>query len=143
MARFARVTKMHKIYLHHKRLLIVLYCGGDAKKMLEYQVNGTVRKEKCNKDSPISHLIIFSIVSTPNQAFLKPVVIKMIEDKEASFWSFHYKNGLIDDKTKIDVVVYDGPSGKYLCTRLDETELNNLLELPIYHKNEQGIYSIC
>lgn len=102
-------------------------------KMDEYQVDGTVRKKECDKDAPISHLTLVE----PAEAWKSEKIIGMIEeeeeDKKAKFWSYHYKNGEIDDKAKIEVEVVDDPDGKYLRTRKDETEKNNLLELPIYY----------
>jgi len=104
--------------------------------MNEYQVGGTVRKEKCDKNAPISHLTLVK----PPQAWESEKIISMIEEKEedkkGKFWSYHYKNGEIDDKTKIEVEVVDDPDGKYLRTIKDETEKNNLLELPIYYYNK-------
>jgi len=106
--------------------------------MKKYQVDGTVRKKECDKDSPISHLTLVD----PSEAWDSNKIIKLIEEKDqnkkATFWSYHYKNGKIDDKTEIEVEVVDDPDGKYLRTRKDETEDNNLLELPIYHKKKEG-----
>ena len=107
--------------------------------MEKYQVDGTVRKKECDKDSPISHLTLVK----PAEAWKSEKIIKLIEDKEATFWSYHYKNGEIDEETEIIVEVVDGKDGKYLRTRKDETEDNNLLELPIYHKNEEGKFIPC
>ena len=68
----------------------------------------------------------------------------MIENKEAIFWPHHYKDSRIDDKTKIIVDVVNDLDGKYLRTRRDKIEKNNLLELPIYHKDEyEGRYVKC
>lgn len=99
--------------------------------MTGYEVDGTAREKECDKDSPISHLAIV----TPSVVWTSEKIIRMIENKEKkhNFWSYHYKNGKIDEKTKIEVEVVDDPDGKYLRTRKDETEDNNLLELPIWH----------
>jgi hypothetical protein len=107
--------------------------------MDEYQVDGTVRKEKCDKNLPITHLTLVKL----GKVWESEKIIGMIERKEAKFWSYHYKNGEIDDKTKIEVEVVSDPDGKYLRTRKDETEKNNLLELPIYYKKESGKYRSC
>lgn len=106
--------------------------------MVEYEVDGTGRKKECDKDSPIIHLAIVN----PPEVWTSKKIIGMIEDKdkEYNFWSYHYKNGKIDEKTKIEVEVVNDPEGKYLRTRKDETEDNNLLELPIWHliTNKEG-----
>ena len=100
--------------------------------MVEYEVDGTGREKECNKDSSITHLAIVK----PAKVWTSEKIIKMIEDEKEKhkFWSYHYKNGKIDEKTKIVVeVIDDKKKGKYLRTRKDETEDNNLLELPIWH----------
>lgn len=110
--------------------------------MEKYQVDGTVRKKECDKDSAISHLTLVD----PGEAWSSEKIIKMIEDKkkEITFWSYHYKDGKIDDNTEIEVEVVDDPDGIYLRTRKDKTEKNNLLELPIYHKKKEGKgYTLC
>lgn len=109
--------------------------------MESYQVNGTVRKVVCDKSAPITHLRLVA----PSEAWPSETIIKMIENGEAEFWSYHYKNGEIDERTEIKVeVVEDKVKGKYLRTRKDETEENNLLELPIYSKDiTSGEYKKC
>lgn len=108
--------------------------------MESYQVDGTVRKGACDKSEPITHLTL----EEPPKAWTSEKIIKMIENGEAEFWSYHYKNGEIDERTKIKVEVVEGPEGKYLRTRKDETESNNLLELPMYYKDEaSGKYKKC
>lgn len=99
--------------------------------MTDYEVDGTGREKECDKGSPISHLAIVE----PAKVWTSEKIIEMIEDKKEKhkFWSYHYKNGKIDEKTEIEVEVADDPDGKYLRTRKDETEDNNLLELPIWH----------
>ena len=104
--------------------------------MEEYQVDGTVRKEKCDKYAPISHLTLVK----PSVAWKSEKIIGMIERKEAKFWSYHYKNRKIDDKTKIEVEIVDDTDGKYLRTRKDESEKNNLLELPMFYIKKFGKY---
>lgn len=108
--------------------------------MESYQVNGTVRKEACDENAPITHLRLVA----PSEVWSSEKIIKMIENGEAEFWSYHYKNGEIDEQTKIKVEVVEAPEGKYLRTRKDETEENNLLELPIYSKDiTSGEYKKC
>lgn len=99
--------------------------------MESYQVDGTVRKEACDKSAPITHLTLVE----PPKAWSLEKIIKKIENGETEFWSYHYKNGDIDEQTKIKVEVVEAPEGKYLRTRRDELESNNLLELPMYYKD--------
>lgn len=106
--------------------------------MTEYEVDGTVREKECDKNSPISKL---TTAKPDEKVYPVSTVIKKIKNGD-TFWSYHYQNGKIDDKTKIKVEIVDDPDGKYLRTRKDKTEKNNLLELPIYHKNGEK-YNPC
>lgn len=100
--------------------------------MTNYEVDGTGREKECDEDSSITHLAIVQ----PSVIWTSEKIIEMIENKKEknSFWSYHYKNGIIDKTTKIKVEVVDAPDGKYLRTRKDETEDNNLLELPTWYQ---------
>lgn len=106
---------------------------------MEYEVDGTGREKECDKDSPISHLAIVK----PSEVWTSKKIIEMIEDEkeEHNFWSYVYKNGkkINDKKIKVEVID-DKVKGKYLRTQADETEDNNLLELPIWHliTNSEG-----
>ncbi len=99
--------------------------------MTEYRVHGTGRENDC-RGGNITHLT----VELPDgwKTWRSEKIIEMIEREDGDdFWSYHYLNGEIDHRTRILVEVVDDPDGKYLRTRRDETEDNNLLELPIYH----------
>lgn len=110
--------------------------------MTEYRVYGTGREKGCS-GGKITHLT----VETKNggKTWKSEKIIEMIERENGDeFWSYHYLNGEIDDRTKIIVDVVDDPDGKYLRTRRDETEDNNLLELPIYHFDKnKGMWVPC
>ncbi len=99
--------------------------------MTEYRVRGTGRENGCS-GGDITHLTVET--SDGWKTWKSSKIIEMIEKENGDeFWSFHYQNGEIDDRTRIIVEVVDDPDGKYLRTRRDETEKNNLLELPIFH----------
>lgn len=99
--------------------------------MTEFKVYGTGRENDCNGGN-ITHLTVET--SDGWKTWKLEKIIKMIEnDNGDEFWSFHYQNGEVNDRTRIIVEVVDDPDGKYLKTKRDETEDNNLLELPIFH----------
>ena len=109
--------------------------------MTKYEIDGTVRKEKCDKNAPISHL-----TTTPpdNNVYSVSKVIKMIEEEGHKFWSYVYENGTIIENTEIEVEpVHDKQKDDYVRTHRDGVEENNLLELPIYYKKESGKYGKC
>lgn len=52
--------------------------------------------------------------------------IEAIDDIQEQFYSYY----VIVDGQKVDIKVINGPSGKYLRTDPDKTEMNNLDYLP-------------
>ena len=97
----------------------------------DYKVYGTGRENDCS-GGDITHLTVET--ADGGKTWKKEKIIEMIEREDGDeFWSYHYDNREIDDRTRIIVEVVDDPDGKYLRTKRDETEENNLLELPIYH----------
>ena len=108
--------------------------------MVEYEVFGNGREEGCS-GGDITHLA----VKEKNAMWNKQKIIDMIENQEDKFWSYVYKNGGKDKDTKIEVeVIDDEEKGKYLRTKADPTEENNLLELPTYtYNNETKKWESC
>ncbi len=99
--------------------------------MVEYEVVGSGREKGCS-GGDITHLA----VKEKSEMWTKEIIIDSIENQGDKFWSYVYKNGGKDKDTKIEVeVIDDEAKGKYLRTKADPTEENNLLELPMYNHN--------
>ncbi len=109
-------------------------------KIAEYEVDGTLREKECDKNAPISHL---TTIPPDNKVYRVSRVIEKIEKQKDKFWSYVYENGKIIEKTKIAVEpIHDKQKGDYVRTHRDGVEENNLLELPIYYK-ENKYYKKC
>jgi hypothetical protein len=118
--------------------------------MTEYQIFCSGRTRGCS--GAISHLGVMEV----NEMWKIEMIIDMIENKKDMYWTYFYKNGLIERHIKLAIeVVTDPANGKYLRTHLkpkqkDSTShvpkkiLNNLLELPIFfYKNEKDKWYRC
>lgn len=109
--------------------------------MTEYRVLGTGR-ENGGIVGNITRLTVETSYGWKTWSLEK--IIRMIKkDDGDEFWSFHYHNGEINDRTRIIVEVVDVPDGRYLRTRRDDTEDNNLLELPIFYYDSNKKIWIC
>ena len=113
--------------------------------MTEFQVFGSGRTNGC-KGGKITHLGIMEY----KEMWRISKIIDIIEKQGDTFWTYVYKNGLIEKHIKIDIkVAFDKEMGKFLRTQIDSNVVkniegfspyfnNNLLELPIYYYNEEN-----
>ena len=83
---------------------------------------------KCvNKVNKQNTSKIFSIGGlNPDGSRWRITESRAIEGIESGKWEFYVKNG----KREIDVIVVESNTGKYLRTKADNIEENNLLNLP-------------
>lgn len=113
--------------------------------MTEFQVFGSGRINGCN-GGKITHLGIIEY----KEMWRISKIIDMIEKQGDAFWTYVYKNGLIEKHIKIEItLIFEKKRGKFLRTQTDANEdenlvdgstyfNNNLLDLPIYYYNEEN-----
>lgn len=101
--------------------------------MPDYEVYASSRENGC-EGGDITGLAISGIW----QWWQKQRIIEMINNRgeRNRFWSYVYQNGRRIRDTQIEVQVVNSVNGPYLRTSADQTETNNLLELPIIHYDE-------
>jgi len=98
--------------------------------MVDYEVYASRREHGC-EGGDITGLSIIEL----SKMLSSTKIIEMIEHGDR-FWSNVYRNGNIIRHTRIEIeIIDDKVKGRYLRTRADITEENNLLELPIYSYN--------
>lgn len=107
--------------------------------MVDYEIYGSIREYGC-EGGDITGFVIKGI----NKILDSLNIMNMIEHGD-NFWSYVYRNGIRNNRTKIEVeIVKDWVKGRYLRTKTCPTEDNNLLEMPIFTYNTfTGKYEPC
>lgn len=103
------------------------------KDKMSYKVFGTARMNGC-KGGQITHLLVKK--EYESKVYSLNEVVDMIEAGKASFWSYHYSEGKIDNVNKMIVEVVSMEDKKLLMTCSENRQKNNLFELPIYYLND-------